>query len=179
MRTELNPTEHPDEHESEALRALYAEHGQALLACGLRFTADRGRAEDLVQETFLRAWRHLPALLSDGRPIRAWLLQVMRHLLIDAERARRARPQLQHTPPMTEPAVDDGLDRLMDQAVLRQAMGQLSTDQQQIVIDTFYRDIPLTVTAQRLGVPAGTARSRLHYALVRMRRHLTPSCVAA
>jgi RNA polymerase sigma-70 factor (ECF subfamily) len=67
----------------------------------------------------------------------------------------------------------------MDQAMLRQALTRLSAEQQQLVIDTFFLDIPLHVTARRLGVPAGTARSRLHYALIRMRRHLIRSGVAA
>jgi hypothetical protein len=77
-----------------AVRALYAEHGPALLAYAVRFTADRGRAEDVVQETFLRAWSQLPGLLDDARPARAWLLRVTRRLLIDAARAAHARPML-------------------------------------------------------------------------------------
>jgi RNA polymerase sigma-70 factor, ECF subfamily len=186
MRNEPSPDQRPEyldgtelDGDAVALRALYAEHGSALLACAMRFTSDRGRAEDLVQETFLRAWRHLPMLLNDERPVRAWLLQVLRRLSIDAERARRVRPPLLPTEPIFEPAVDDGADQVVNQAVLREAMGHLPVEQQQLVIDTFFLDIPLHVTARRLGVPAGTARSRLHYALIRMRRYLDGPCVAA
>jgi hypothetical protein len=102
----------------DALRAIYAEHGQALLGYAERFTADRGRAEDIVQETFLRAWRHLPGLLYDARPVRASLLQVTRRLLIDAARAARARPMLTQRDPSTEPVVDGGLDQLLDRSML-------------------------------------------------------------
>jgi RNA polymerase sigma-70 factor, ECF subfamily len=165
--------------EADALRILYADHGRALLAYAVRFTADRGRAEDLVQETFVRAWRHLPTLLSDERPVRPWLMQVMRRLSIDADRARRARPLLLEAAPAVEAAVGDGLDQLMDHTVLREAISRLSPDQQQLVVDTFFLDIPLHVTARRLGVPAGTARSRLHSALTRMRHHLNGSYLAA
>jgi RNA polymerase sigma-70 factor (ECF subfamily) len=163
----------------DALRALYAEHGKALLAYAERFTMDRGRAEDVVQETFLRAWRNLPRLTADDRPVRPWLLQVARRLLIDGARAARARPVLSQDGESAEPAVDGGLDQLIDQTVLVAAMRRLSCAHQEILIETFLLDTPLNVIAARLGVPAGTARSRLHYALVDLRRQLESGCVAA
>jgi RNA polymerase sigma-70 factor (ECF subfamily) len=163
----------------DALRDLYAQHGQALLAYAERFTADRGRAEDIVQETFLRAWRQLPRLMADERPVRGWLLQVARRLLIDAARAARARPILSQDTQATEPAVDGGLDQLLDQTILLDALQRLSPAHQQIVIETFLLGTPLHVIAARLGVPAGTARSRLHYALAQLRRQLEPGCLAA
>ena len=162
-----------------ALRALYAQHGQSLLVYAERFTADRGRAEDIVQETFLRAWRQLPGLLDDERPVRAWLLRVTRRLLIDAARAARARPALADNSQPTEPADDGGLNQLLDQTILLDAMQQLSPAHQQIVIETFFLGTPMHLTAERLGVPAGTARSRLHYALSQLRRQLDQGCRAA
>src|ERR1700735_1642239 len=73
------------------VRALYAEHGGALLRYALHLTGgDRQRAEDLVQETIVRAWRH-PEALTD-RPARPWLFAVARHLAVDPYRARQARP---------------------------------------------------------------------------------------
>jgi RNA polymerase sigma-70 factor (ECF subfamily) len=122
----------------DALRDLYAEHGQALLAYAERFTADRGRAEDIVQETFLRAWRQLPGLLDDERPVRAWLLRVARRLLIDGARAAQARPALAEHNQSTEPADDGGLSQLLDQTILIDAMQQLSPAHQQIVVETFF-----------------------------------------
>jgi len=163
----------------DALSALYAQHGTALLAYAERFTGDRGRAEDIVQETFLRAWRHLPGLLEDERPVRSWLLRVARRLLIDAARAANARPTLAEDGLSTEPAVDGGLEQLLDQTILLGAMQRLSPVHQHIVIETFFRGTPMHLTAARLGVPAGTVRSRLHYALSQLRRQLEPGQVAA
>jgi RNA polymerase sigma-70 factor (ECF subfamily) len=168
------PAESPD----DALRTLYAQHRHAVLAYAEGFTQDRGQAEDIVQETFLRAWRHLPRLLADDRPVRPWLLQVARRLLIDAARAARARPVLAEQSPDADPAVDGGLEHLVDQTVLVDALGQLSERHRQIVVETFYADSPMHVTAARLGVPAGTARSRLHYALDHLRRQLDPGSAA-
>jgi RNA polymerase sigma-70 factor (ECF subfamily) len=105
-------------------------------------------------------------------------LQVARRLLIDAARAARARPVLAEQNPDADPAVDGGLEHLVDQTVLVDALGQLSERHRQIVVETFYADSPMHVTAARLGVPAGTARSRLHYALDHLRRQLDPGSAA-
>ena len=76
----------------KAARQLYRCHGDALHSCVARFCPDWASAEDIVQETFIRAWRHLPQLSADDRPVRPWLFRVARNLLIDAERPARARP---------------------------------------------------------------------------------------
>jgi RNA polymerase sigma-70 factor (ECF subfamily) len=154
-----------------ALRALYAEHAGVLLAYSERFTGDRGLAEEIVQETFLRAWRHLDRLQADPRPPRVWLLHVARNLLTDAARAAQTRPAppLARTVPAIEPRFDGGLSQLVDHSELADALRRLSPAHRQVVIATFYHDEPLTATAHRLGVPAGTVRSRLHYALRELR----------
>jgi RNA polymerase sigma factor (sigma-70 family) len=78
--------------DEELLRALHAEHGDALFAHALRLCdGDRQRAEDLVQETLLRAWRHPEALAPERGPVRAWLFTTARRLAIDAWRRREAR----------------------------------------------------------------------------------------
>ncbi len=75
-----------------AFRSLYAEHRPTLLRLATVLTGDdRGRAEDLVQETMLRAWTHRANLDIQHRSPRAWLITVARHLAVDAHRARRAR----------------------------------------------------------------------------------------
>src|SRR5215212_9209172 len=85
-----------DEPPDEALlRAVYEEHGQAVLAYANRLVRDRHAAADVVQETFLRAWRHPEVLVRGHGPIRGWLLAVARNIVIDRARARALaiRPQ--------------------------------------------------------------------------------------
>src|SRR5918994_2667434 len=83
----------PRETGERDLRALYDAHALALLAYALRLCdGDRALAEDLVQETLVRAWRHLDRLDPTAGPGRPWLFTVAQHLAIDAHRARRARP---------------------------------------------------------------------------------------
>jgi RNA polymerase sigma-70 factor (ECF subfamily) len=161
-----------DESGAEAVRTLYREHEAALLACASRFTGDRMEAQDAVQEVFLRAWQHLPALLLDDRPLRPWLRTVLRHVLTDRARAARVRP-VTPSAVIPEGEVDGGFDALLDRSWLREAIERLSPDHRHVVVETYYHDAPADRLAAALGVPVGTIRSRLHYALLALRRQLS------
>src|ERR1700746_3965104 len=94
-----------------AIRQLYSDHAHALHSYVRRFCPDQASADDIVQETFIRAWRHLPSLCADGRPIRPWLFRVARNLLTDADRAARSRPTTVQAEPAEEGRDDTGLGR--------------------------------------------------------------------
>jgi RNA polymerase sigma-70 factor, ECF subfamily len=130
-----------------AVRQLYALHAPALRRYVGRFCPDRAGADDIVQETFIRAWRHLPQLSSEDFPVRPWLFRVARNLLIDA-------------------------DRVLDQQLVADALHQLSPAHRTVLVETFYRGRTLAKVARQLGIPDSTARSRLHYALQALRRQL-------
>jgi RNA polymerase sigma-70 factor (ECF subfamily) len=169
---------HPDAAHSDAahsdavLRDLYRDHATALLRYAQWFTDDPAAAEDAVQETFLRAWRHLPRLLADGRPPRPWLRRVLRHVMIDVGRAARAHRETPHDTPPVDGEVDGGFESLLDRAVLGDALRALSPAHREVLVDVYYRDATTERVAARLGVPTGTVRSRLHYALRAVRRQL-------
>src|ERR1700740_2543894 len=93
-----------------AVRQLYSHHAGALHGYVERFCPDRASADDIVQETFIRAWRHLPQLNADDRPVRPWLFRVARNLLIDANRAARARPVTVQEQAAGEIGTDSGLE---------------------------------------------------------------------
>jgi RNA polymerase sigma-70 factor, ECF subfamily len=156
----------------EALRDLYREHATALLRYAQWFTDDRAAAEDAVQETFLRAWRHLPRLLADGRPLRPWLRQVLRHVLIDVDRTARAQRESLHDTVPVEGEVDGGYESLLDRGLLTTVLRDLSPAHRQVLVETYYRDAPTERVAARLGIPPGTVRSRLHYALRAVRHRV-------
>jgi RNA polymerase sigma-70 factor (ECF subfamily) len=155
-----------------ALRQLYASHALALRGYVVRFTADPVSADDIVQETFIRAWRHLPELTADKRPVRPWLFRVARNLLIDADRAARSRPVTVPGDPAEDCGPDAGLDQVLDRQTLAGALQELSPAHRTVLVETFYRGRPLTALAQQLGIPPGTVRSRLHYALHALRQQL-------
>jgi len=159
-----------------AIRELYAQHARALHSYVERFCPDWASADDIVQETFIRAWRHLPQLSADDRPVRPWLFRVARNLLIDAFRAARARPMTVQPQPADDARTDSGLDRVLDQVLDQQivaaALQHLSPAHLTVLVETFYHGESLATVARQLGIPAGTARSRLHYALHVLRQEL-------
>jgi RNA polymerase sigma-70 factor, ECF subfamily len=155
-----------------AIRQLYAHHALALRRYIERFCPDRASADDIVQETFIRAWRHLPQLSSGDFPVRPWLFRVARNLLIDADRAARSRPITVRAQAGEDGRDDTGLDRVLDQQLVADALDQLSPAHRTVLVETFYRGRTLAKVARQLGIPDSTARSRLHYALRALRRQL-------
>ena len=154
-----------------AIRQLYFRHAEALRVYVERFCTDRTSADDVVQETFIRAWRHLPKLSADDRPIRPWLFRVARNLLTDADRAARARPVVQALAD-EDAGTDAGLNQVLDRELVFAALQHLSPAHRAVLIEAFYNDGSLVAVARELGIPHGTARSRLHYALQAMRQQL-------
>jgi RNA polymerase sigma-70 factor (ECF subfamily) len=155
-----------------AVRQLYSRHAKALHGYVEQFRPDLEGADDIVQETFIRAWRHLPQLSADDRPIRPWLYRVARNLLTDADRAARSRPITVQAQPAEDVRDDTGLDQVLDRQLVTDALQHLSPAHRTVLVETFYRGGTLATVARRLGIPHGTARSRLHYALQALRRQL-------
>ena len=149
----------------EALvRALYSEHAGPLLRYALHLTSgDRQRAEDIVQETLLRAWLH-PEAISE-RPARPWLFAVARNLAIDAYRARRARPHEVGEGALEVVAAPDEADRALESWAVADALRSLRPEHRGVLLETYYRGRSVAEAASALGIPAGTVKSRTFYAL--------------
>jgi RNA polymerase sigma-70 factor, ECF subfamily len=162
-----------------AIRQLYSGHAQALFSYVRRFCPDQAGADDIVQETFIRAWRHLPQLRADSRPIRPWLFRVARNLLTDADRAARARPVTILASSAEDPGEESTLGQVLDRQLLDDALRHLSSAHRTVLVETFYHGGTTAVVARQLGIPHGTARSRLHYALLALRAHLQDQRAAA
>jgi RNA polymerase sigma-70 factor (ECF subfamily) len=148
------------------LRALYDAHALALLGYAVRLCdGDRARAEDLVQETLVRAWRHLDVLDPSAAPVRPWLFTVAQHLAVDAYRARRARPpEVGEAAFAVVPAMDE-LEGTLDRIVVVDALSALSPEHRAVIVETYYRGRTVADAARVLGIPPGTVKSRCHYAL--------------
>ena len=150
----------------ELLRTLRAEHGDALLAHALRLTGgDRQRAEDLVQETLLRAWQHPQALDPARGSVRAWLFTTARNLAIDAWRRRNARGPEMLTDSVPEPVTADDTERAVESWLIAEALARLSQAHREVLVECFYAGRSVAEAAERLGVPPGTVKSRTYYAL--------------
>ena len=166
--------------DTEALfRDLYAEYGPALLRLTTALTGDRGRAEDLVQETMLRAWTHRHHSDFQYRSPRAWLMTTARRLAIDAHRARRARPQEIELTEDFELAGGQRADASVDEVGVRAALVALPRSQYQVLTEIYYRDQSVAETARLLHIPPGTVRSRTFYGVRALRRALAADAAAA
>lgn len=155
--------------DEDLVRTLYADYASPLLSFVQRLVGgDRQRAEDVVQETLLRAWQH-PEALSEDR-VRPWLYTVARNLVISGHRAKTAR-----APEVPIYAADALVtdDRAFDQALMSwqvaDALRTLSEAHRQVIVELFYRGRSIVEAAAVLGIPAGTVKSRSFYALRALR----------
>ena len=151
----------------DPLEMVYRLHAQPLHRFLMRLTrGDRREAEDLLQETFLRAWRYLHDHAADVESLRPWLYTVARRVAIDAARARRARPtEVIVTDPGTLPSRHDDIERLVVGLTVRRGLMSLSPAHRQVLIEIFYHGRSAREAAAALGIPEGTAKSRMFYAL--------------
>jgi RNA polymerase sigma-70 factor, ECF subfamily len=146
------------------VRTLYAEHAGPLLRYALHLTSgDRQRAEDIVQETLLRAWQHPDAIAE--RPPRPWLFAVARNLAVDAYRARKARPREVGEAALELIPAPDEADRALESWAVADALKALRPEHRSVLLETYYRGHSVAEAAVILGIPAGTVKSRTFYAL--------------
>ncbi|MEW1865183.1 sigma-70 family RNA polymerase sigma factor [Streptomyces sp. NPDC088194] len=152
--------------EEDLMRALYREHAGALFTYVLKLVAgDRHLAEDVVQETLLRAWKSAAQLDPAARSLRPWLVTVARRIVIDGHRSRQARP------PETSPAAldllpaRDELERSLRLMTISDALQDLSPAHREALVETYFKGRTVSEAAEELGLPPGTVRSRVFYAL--------------
>jgi RNA polymerase sigma-70 factor (ECF subfamily) len=151
----------------DAFASLAASSIDRLHAIAVRIVHDRGRAEDAVQSTLMQAWRDLPSL-RDSTRYDAWLYRLLLRACYDEARKQRAFVA-NIAVVSVEPGEADTSGRLADRDQLERAFRRLPIEQRAVIVLHHYEDLPLTETADALGIPVGTARSRLHYALRTLR----------
>jgi RNA polymerase sigma-70 factor (ECF subfamily) len=160
--------------DEQLLRQLYTDHAGVLLAYVNRLVdGDTARAEDVVQETLLRAWRHPEAVGAHRESVgsvRGWLLTVARNLVIDQHRARRSRPaEVAGLDAVAAVPVTAPFEQVLVSLEVADALQSLSPEHRAVIVQLYYRDCTVAEAAARLGVPEGTVKSRAYYALRALR----------
>jgi RNA polymerase sigma-70 factor, ECF subfamily len=167
------PRRRPEHADEELIRSLYRDYGACLIGYATRLLGgDRTAAEDIVQEVLLRAWRRSDSLNNGRGSVRSWLLTVTRNAVIDHIRARAARPrELVGMPHQPQVQRDHG-DAVADAMTVVTALGQISTEHREVLVEVYYQGRTVAEAAQRLGLPPGTVKSRTFYALRALRQIL-------
>ena len=159
----------------EGLRQADQAYRRRMLGLARRIVVDPHLAEEVVQEAFLRAWRASATFDPEAGPMLPWLLTITRNVAIDMVKARTRRPPVVSEVP-ADTAGSGGLsveDRVLARAELSRALRRMDARSRQVIVETILRDRSPADVAAELGVPAGTVRSRSHYALRRLRDLVT------
>jgi len=153
--------------DEEGLRAAFLAYSGELYGYARRSLADAGAADEVVQETFIRAWRARSRFDPELGSLRTWLFAIERRIVIDHARSRALR----QTSPMPDDMaqVGDDLERALVGWQVEEALRRLRPEHRQVLVETYYRGRSGREVAFELGIPEGTVRSRLFYALQSLR----------
>jgi RNA polymerase sigma-70 factor (ECF subfamily) len=156
------------ERPNQQLEELYTQMGPKLLAYFRRHRAVAGAAEDLVQDTFVRAMRNFDRVRESVSP-RAYLFGIARNVYLDALRRYRALEELSDMPAAEAgPSNDARLEQI------REAIAELPLLHRETLLLKLQQELSYEEIAEILGVPVGTVRSRLHYAVATLKQALNP-----
>ena len=161
--------------DGRVVEQLYERHARTLFAYLLTRTGgDRHLAEDILQEVFLRAWRTPPDVVGLGvDACRAWLVQVARNLAIDRLRSQCRRP-FETGEELLEriPEQRCEIDRAVTSMALREALATLTPRRREVLVRMYFHGHTAKQIAADLGMPVGTAKSRIAAALEALRAQL-------
>jgi RNA polymerase sigma-70 factor (ECF subfamily) len=155
--------------DGELLRALHDEHGGALWSYVVGLTnGDHAHAQDVVQETMLRAWKNPQVLAQTSGSARGWLFTVAKRIVIDDWRTARSRRERVFEQ-LPEKPVSDATDHVVDRHLVVAALRTLSAEHRAVLLECYFRGSSVAEASAALGVPPGTIKSRTHYALRALR----------
>ncbi len=162
----------------DAFAALATSHIDRCYALAYRILRDPDRAQDASQQALLGAWRDLPSL-RDPERFDAWLHRLVVHACYTESRGTRRWNSAQFRV-LTITSVDsDPATSVADREALEDAFRGLSPEHRAVVVLHHHLGYPLTEIADTLGIPVGTARSRLHYAVRQLRSALDAGAMPA
>ena len=156
----------------DAFASLIDVHLARLDAAARLILRDPELARDAVQETLIRAWHDLPGLRDPDR-FDAWLHRLTVNACLDLVRRRKRRVIEVELTPLDSPATSDLAGALADRQLLDHALSRLDPGHRAVVALHYLLGVPLPEVARTLGIPLGTAKSLLHYALAAMRTSVT------
>jgi RNA polymerase sigma-70 factor (ECF subfamily) len=161
------------ELDERGIRAADSAHAGEMFGFAVRSLNDRGLAEEAVQETFVRAWRFGERFDPQLGTLRTWLFAILRHVVIDLARSRVSLPLPASDELILRVSDDDARADSFDHALLawqiEEALRRIGDAHRRVILETYFRRRPYAEVAAELGVPEGTVKSRVYYALRALR----------
>ena len=156
----------------EALQELLARHGGSVMALARRVLGSREEAEEVMQDTFLRLYRHAPEFRAGRASLRTYLFAIARNLALSRLRARSARPRAAEGIDPHDVAFQAAVgapDDPLPAILIRDALATLDPDERELLHGAFYEGHSHADLAERNGLPLGTVKSRVRRALLKLR----------
>jgi RNA polymerase sigma-70 factor (ECF subfamily) len=154
------------------INTLYADNAAFVISYVTGLLNDRFLAEDVLQETMLRAWRYSANFSEQKGSVRGWLIKVAHNIAMDKIRMRRSRPVEVAETAVPESMVEDHADAVVNSVHVQHALARLSPAHRQVVEQIYLHGRTAKEAAARLGIPEGTAFSRSYYAIRILRSEL-------
>lgn len=164
----------PSLGDEDGVMAAYRLHGTEVYRFVLRGLNDPMAAQDVTQETFVKAWRAADRYDPEVASLRVWLFGIARNTMIDHARASRARPwqgSLADPPTMEAAAgsVSDHADAVLDGWLVEEGLRRLAPHHREALVQTHLMGRPYDEVAAEMSIPVGTLRSRVFYAMRALR----------
>ena len=156
---------------SDALEELVCRYSGQIFGLGLRLHSDRGTAEELVQDTFVRVWRSADRYDPERGSVRTFVYAIAKRAAIDQRRRVASRP-LPTVDVLDDADADEPYDRLITGLEVRAALGSLNPAHRETLELAYDEDLTQPQIAERLQIPLGTVKSRAHHALRALRAEL-------
>ena len=154
--------------DARLLRELHDQHAQAVWRYVVHLTGDRALADDVVQETLLRAWRRPQVLDQSQSSARAWMFTVARNLVIDDKRSAHSIHEI-GTDTLPERGGPSESDAVLDAWLVTDALAELSDEHRAVIVHAYYGGRSIAEISRELDIPQGTVKSRIHYGLRALR----------
>jgi RNA polymerase sigma-70 factor (ECF subfamily) len=157
------------------IAALYDRYGRLIFSMALRVVQDRGAAEEITQDVFLRCWRSLDRYQPSQGSLASWLLSITHNRAIDELRSRRgknSRREISDDALQPQAALDAGFDEALLRGEIQQALQTLPAPQRDVIELVFWGGLTRREIAERLSLPLGTVHTRLRLGMDKLREGL-------
>lgn len=163
--------------DERALSDLYDRYAGVVYGAGLRYLADRGAAEDLVQDVFVSVWRGAEGYDPDKARFATWIFRITRNRATDLIRRRRARVRTvgeDALKPPLEPGEEDSTGRIARSFDVTTGLSRLSPDHREVLVLAYLEGLTQREISERIDTPLGTVKSRTTAALRSLRENMLP-----